>query len=303
MMNYSKEDLSFVSEGVDCKGWLYVPEGDGQSEKPAIVMAHGFGAVKEMQLKNFAEAFAEAGFVVMVFDYRFIGESEGEPRQHVIPLEQHKDYRNAISWISAHSQVDNNRIGLWGNSYSGGHVLQLAAIDPRVKAVVSQTPVVNGLKSAQRLMRSDIFQGFAQSLSDYRLTRYMGGDIQHVPIVAPEGQPSALPIPEAFEWFTETANTMAPTWENSVTLESVEALLEYRPSSTIEFISPTPLLMLVGEKDQLAPADLAIEAFQKAYEPKKLVILPGGHFSSYTEPGLSQFLAPQVEWFKKYLME
>lgn len=302
-MGVGKKDITFISEGVNCSGWLYVPEGDEPSKKPAIVMAHGFNAVKEMHLTNFAEKFAEAGFVVLVFDYRFIGESEGEPRQHVIPAEQHKDYRNAISWISTQDQVDGNRIGIWGGGYSGAHVLHLAAIDTRVKAVVAQTPVVDGRKSAQRLMRSDVFQGFVQNLRDYRLGRYMGIEPQYVPVVAPEGEVCALPIPDAFEWFTETGNTIAPNWENRVTLDSMEALLEYSPSSTIERISPTPLLMMVAENDLLAPADLAIEAFQKAHEPKKLVVLSGGHDSGYTEPGLSQFLPSQVEWFREHLME
>lgn len=302
-MGIAKEDVTFASEGVNCSGWLYVPEEGEESKKPAIVMAHGFNAVKEMHLANFAEKFAEAGFIVLVFDYRFIGESEGEPRQHVIPAEQHKDYRNAISWISAHDQVDGNRIGIWGGGYSGAHVLHLAAIDTRVKAVVAQTPVVDGRKSAQRLMRSDVFQGFVRNLSDYRLGRYMGIEVQYVPVVAPEGEVCALPIPDAFEWFTETANTIAPNWENRVTLESMEALLEYSPSSTIERISPTPLLMMVAENDLLAPADLAIDAFHKAHEPKKLVVLSGGHYSGYTEPGLSQFLPPQVEWFRKHLLD
>ncbi|MGK7379187.1 alpha/beta hydrolase [Planococcus sp. 1R117A] len=300
-MKVIKNDVTFVSEGLNCKGWLYVPEGGELSKKPAIVMAHGFNAVKEMHLKNFAEKFAEAGFAVLVFDYRFIGESEGEPRQHVIPAEQHKDYRNAISWISTHDQVDENRIGIWGAGYSGAHVLHLAAIDPRVKVVVAQAPVVNGWKSAQRLMRNDIFHGFVQNLSAYRLARYMGAEHQYVPVVAPEGEVSALPIPEAFDWFTETGNTIAPNWENRITLETMEALLEYSPSSTIERISPTPLLMLVAENDMLATADLTIEAFQKAHEPKKLVVLPGGHYSAYVDPGLSDFLPPQIEWFKEHL--
>lgn len=300
-MSYSQESITFESEGLNCKGWLYIPDGEDKTKMPAIVMAHGFSAVKEMHLKNFAEKFSENGFIVLVFDYRFIGESEGEPRQHVIPAEQHKDYKNAISWISSHEKVDENRIGIWGSSYSGGHVLHIGAVDPRVKAVVSQAPLANGWKNAQRLMRADIFQGFIQSLSDYRLARYNGGEIQHVPVVAPEGEASALPTPDSLEWFTKTGETIAPTWKNEVTLETMEAFLEYNPSSAIELISPTPLLMVVADNDTLTPTDLAIEAFEKAREPKKLVIIPGGHFDAYTEPGLSHSLPPQLDWFKEHL--
>jgi dipeptidyl aminopeptidase/acylaminoacyl peptidase len=303
IMVFQKEDVSFKSEGLYCKGWLYTPDQSQSKEKrsPAIVMAHGFGAVKEMYLSNFAEKFATAGFVVLVFDYRFIGESEGEPRQHVIPIEQQKDYRNAITWISQHPNVDKERIGIWGSSYSGGHVLHLAAVDRRVKAVVSQAPLVNGYKNAQRLMRPDVMKNFIHTLNNYRESRYKGGEVQYLPIVAPEGEASALPTPDSFEWFTTGGETVAPNWRNEVTLETMEAFLEYSPASFIELISPTPLLMIMAEEDVLTPTDMAIEAFQNALEPKKLILIAGGHFGAYNEPGLSYSLPPALRWFKEHL--
>lgn len=302
-MSFNRENISFVSEGLNCKGWLYTPGHSDKQKKPAIVMAHGFSAVKEMHLPNFAERFAEEGFIVLVFDYRFTGESEGEPRQNIIPSEQHKDYKNAISWISSHPEVNSDRIGIWGSSYSGAHVLHLAATDPRVKAVVSQVPLVNGWKNAQRLMRPDVFDNFVKSLGEYRTARYNGAEIQHIPVIAPEGEPSALPTPDSYEWFKTTGETIAPNWKNEVTLETMEAFLEYDPAGLIELISPTPLLMIVAENDVLTPTDLAIEAYQKAMEPKELVILPGGHFGAYTEPGLSYSAPAAVNWFRKYLVE
>jgi fermentation-respiration switch protein FrsA (DUF1100 family) len=301
-MAHTRENVTFSSEGLNCKGWMYAPENKEGQKKPAIVMAHGFSAVKEMYLPNFAERFADAGFVVLVFDYRFIGEGEGEPRQHVIPEEQHKDYKNAITWISQHPEVDEERIGIWGSSYSGGHVLHLAATDRRVKAVVAQVPLVNGWKNAQRLMRPDIMNNFIKDLNEYRKSRYNGGEVQHVAVVAPEGEPSALPTPDSYEWFITGGDTIAPNWKNEVTLETMEAFLGYNPAGLIDIISPTPLLMIVADNDELTPTDLAIEAFQKAREPKELVIIPGGHFGAYMEPGLSHSAPPAVTWFKKHLL-
>lgn len=300
-MNHTKEDVTFASEGLNCKGWLYKPE-SGSGKSPAIVMAHGFSAVKEMYLSNFAERFAEAGFIVLVFDYRFIGDGEGEPRQHVIPSEQIKDYRNAITWISGHEQVDAARIGIWGSSYSGGHVLSIAARDKRVKAVVSQAPCVNGFRNAQRLMRPDVLAGFIQALQDYRQARYEGAPVQYIPVVAAEGEPSALPTPDSFDWFTKTGETIAPNWVNKVTMETMEAFLDYYPADWIDKISPTPLLMIVANDDELTPTDLAIEAYARAKEPKRLEIISGGHFSAYTEPGLSSSAPAALEWFKSYLI-
>src|ERR1700758_5175816 len=99
--SFERRDVSFLSQGVKCAGWYYVPSGLKDGEKrPAIVMAHGFSAVKEMYLDNYADKFADAGFVVIVFDYRHFGASEGEPRQEIFWYDQIKDYRNAVTWVS-----------------------------------------------------------------------------------------------------------------------------------------------------------------------------------------------------------
>ncbi len=299
-----KRDVTFPSQELNCAGWLYVPDDleDGE-QRPTIVMAHGFSAVKEMYLSNFAEKFEEAGFVVLVFDYRYFGDSEGEPRGRLIPAEQHEDYKNAITWVSQRPEVDPDRVGIWGSSYSGGHVLYLASFDKRIKAAVAQVPLVNGWGNAQRLMRPDIFDEFLGTVAQDRTARYTEGEGGSVPVVAPEGEPSALPTPESYEWFTHAGETIAPNWHNEVSLESMEAFLEYDPAGNIHLISPTPLLMVVAEKDTLTPTDMAIAAYERVLEPKKLVIMEGGkHFDAYTEPGLSQAAPPAVEWFERHLM-
>ena len=300
-----RREVTFASEGLNCAGWLYVPDDLQDGEKrPAIVMAHGFSAVKENYLSNFAEKFEEAGFVVLVFDYRYFGDSEGEPRGHLIPAEQHKDYKNAITWISQRTEVDPDRIGIWGSSYSGGHVLHLAAFDKRIKSAVAQVPLVNGWGNAQRLMRPDVFEEFLGLLAHDRAQRYAGEESAKIPVVAPEGEPSALPTPESYEWFTHAGETVAPNWRNEVSLESMEAFLEYDPAGSIHLVSPTPLLIVVAEKDTLTPRNMAITAYERALEPKKLVILEGSkHFDAHTEPGLSQAAPPAVEWFTHHLLE
>src|SRR5207245_7260751 len=102
----------------------------------AVVMAHGFSAVKEMYLDRYAEAFAAAGLAALVFDNRNFGASGGEPRQEIDPWQQVRDYRHAITWMSRQPRVDRARIGVWGSSYSGGHALLVGAVDRRVKCVV-----------------------------------------------------------------------------------------------------------------------------------------------------------------------
>lgn len=299
-----RTDISFNSEGLTCQGWLYGPDDLAHDERrPAIVMAHGFSAVKEMYLDNFATQFADAGLVVMVFDYRFFGDSEGEPRGRLFPFEQIEDYRNAISWVSTRPEVDSERIGLWGNCYSGGHVLYLAAFDCRVKALVSQFPFVNGWSYCQPLVRPGLFSAFLQMLGQDCQARYNGEQGQSIPVVAPEGEISALPTPDAFQWFTEAGARLAPNWRNAVSLASMEKLIEYKPAYSIHRISPTPLLMIAGKHDILTSPDLAQSAYERALPPKSLVITHGGHFDAYTEPGLSETAKPATQWFKRYLLD
>src|ERR1700761_7787255 len=142
-MQMSRRDIEFDADGVTLRGWFYPAEGVSGSA-PAVVLAHGFSAVKEMYLDSFAEVFAAAGLGALVFDNRNFGASDGEPRQEIDPWAQVRDYRDAITYASTLPEVDAARIGIWGSSYSGGHVLVVGAIDRRVQAVVAQVPLISG---------------------------------------------------------------------------------------------------------------------------------------------------------------
>lgn len=302
--SFDRRDVTFMSQGLKLAAWYYVPKNLKADEKrPAIVMAHGFSAPKEALLQNFADRFAAAGFVVVVFDYRYLGASEGEPRNQIFPFEQIEDYRNAITWVQMQKEVNPEKIGVWGTSYSGAHVLHLAAFDRRVKAVVSQVMLVDGPAQASRMNRPDNLPLVVGFLAQDRAQRYTTGKVNYIPVVAPEGQPSALPTPESNDFFMKVVATSAPRWENRVTLESMEKFLEYNPAANIHRISPTPLLMVVADDDRLTPTDLAIEAFQRAREPKKLVMFKGGHFNAYQEPGLNTTAPAAVDWFRQWLMK
>ena len=93
-----RKDIVFTSQGIECRGWLYVPDGL-KGRAPAIVMANAISAIKEITLPGYAARFEDAGFVVLVFDYRHYGASGGEPRNHIVPFEQMQDVRNAITWL------------------------------------------------------------------------------------------------------------------------------------------------------------------------------------------------------------
>lgn len=298
-----RREVTFRSRGLECRGWLYLPEGEsGPRRLPAVVMAHGFSAVKEMFLPRFAEHFASAGLATLVFDFRFLGESQGQPRGQVFPQEQHEDYRNAITWLSRHPGVDPERIGIWGTSYSGGHVLHLAAFDRRIRAAVAQVPAVSVWRQILRAGGTAALHGLIGLVTADRNARFEKEEAHYIPVVAPPGQPCVLATPDAYEWFEKGGAALAPSWTNSVTLESVERMIEYDPASAIEIVSPTPLLIIAAENDSLIPIAAVREAFERAGTPKELCVLECGHFDLYdTEPWVTRAARAASEWFGAHL--
>jgi fermentation-respiration switch protein FrsA (DUF1100 family) len=295
-----QRDIEFSAEGVVLRGWLYVPN-NATGSVPAIVMAHGFSAVKEMYLDRYAEVFSAAGLAALVFDNRNFGASEGEPRYEIDPWQQVRDYRHAITWLARQPRIDRERIGVWGSSYSGGHALVVAAIDRRVKCVVSQVPLISGSRNLARLVRADMAAALRAQFDADRDARFAGGAPATVPVVTSEiNGAAALPTADSWQWFTETARTRAPAWHNQVTLRTVEMLGEYEPGSYVERISPTPLLMVIADGDHLAVADEAFAAYNRALEPKRLVILKGGHFDAYVK-AFDNSSGAARDWFVEHL--
>src|SRR5215475_12901088 len=296
----ARRDMEFDAEGVMLRGWFY-PGADAAGPAATVVMAHGFSAVKEMYLDSFAEVFAAAGLNALVFDNRNFGASDGEPRQEIDPWAQVRDYRHAITYAGTLPEVDQGRIGIWGSSYSAGHVLVVAAIDRRVKAVVSQVPLVSGHDNLRALVRADFIAGLREQFDADRLARFRGEPPAMVPVADEDPlAPSALPTPDSWQWFTETGKNLAPAWRNEVTLRSVEMFTEYEPASYLPYISPTPLLMLVAFGDHLVPSELTTAAFEHAREPKQLIVLPGGHFDAYVA-GFAAASGHARDWFVQHL--
>jgi len=297
-----RKDIEFSTEdGTILRGWHYTPANLTRSV-PTIIMAHGFSAVKEMHLDRFAEVFSKAGMAALVFDNRNFGASDGEPRQEIDPWQQVRDYRDAITFAETLPETDRLKIGIWGSSYSGGHVLVVAATDRRVKAVVAQVPLISGHANARRLIRSDVFGGLHGMFNEDRRNRYKGGQPAMIPVVTedPSGS-AALPTADSWAWFTATHKERAPSWRNEVTLRSVEMFTEYEPGIHIEHISPTPLLMIVGLADHLTVADQALSAYERALQPKKLVMLNGGHFDAYVRD-FDKASGAACEWFREHLV-
>lgn len=301
-----REDIEFTTQETTLRGWFYPSEQATPSAvAPCVVMQHGFAAVKEMWLDRYAEVFQAAGLSVLVYDHPGFGASDavpGTPRQEIDPWQQIRFLQHAITYAQSRDEVDADRIGVWGSSYGGGNALVAAAIDRRVKAVVSQVPAVSGSESFKHLVRIDNWAVLDAAFSDERRSRAAGNQPTMIPIVdADPAAMSALPTPDSYTWFTQTADERAPSWRNEVSLLSMEFFRGYEPGIYASRIAPTPLLMVVAPLDRLASGQLATATYETAAEPKKLVLVPGGHFDAYTGDGFDITSIAARDWFSTHL--
>jgi hypothetical protein len=179
-------------------------------------------------------------------------------------------------------------------------VICIGAQDRRVKCVAAQVPLIDGWANAQAINPRVALAGFVKYLEADRIERFKSGKVSYLPVVAADNN-AVLPTADSYQWFTETAQKMAPRWENRVTVESIEKFFEYSPAVFLPRVSPTPFLMIVAENDILTPTDISIRGYETALEPKKLVIVPGGHFDAYTK-GFPISSGAAVSWFKQWLM-
>ncbi len=299
-----RRDVTFSSEGQQCAGWFFVPDGiESDARVPAVVMANAITAVKEMYLANFGERLAAAGIAALAFDYRHYGGSEGEPRSQIDPEEQLDDIRNATSWLSLQPEVDPQRIGGWGISFGGAHLMFLAPFDRRLKALVTVVPsAVANIEVLERGMGAEGAAGFLGFLTQTRTANYSTGEVGRIKVASDGQEPTMVPGPLAYEFYSTAQQTVAPSWRNEVTLASLEKMMAYDPTWPVQRIAPTPLRVIAAERDEFIPFDLLRATFERAGEPKDLVVLPCGHVDVYnTEPWLTQASDPGIEWFRQYL--
>jgi uncharacterized protein len=287
------------SDGIVLRGRHYPAVGT-KGRAPIVVMAHGFGGVIELRLDSFAEAFSAAGINVLAYDHHGFGVSDGLPRQECDPYRQITDWRDAITFAQTLPGVDPDRLGVYGSSYCGGHVIVLGATDHRVKCVVSQLPFISGSQTMIRNMRPDQLVTTQAMFAADRTERMQGQKPKVIPIVTNDPTtPAAMALPEAYDW-TMKNMANAPTYVNEITVRSLEMAGAYEPGHFIRQVSPTPLMMIVGTRDVIATPDLALDAFDRALEPKKLVLLDCGHFEPY-DKYFEETAGAATNWFLEKL--
>ena len=272
-------------DGVRLAAWHYRPA--GAAAAPCVIMSPGFGGQRAHTLPRFAERFAAAGFGCLLYDHRNFGASEGEPRLEADPFRQVHDMRDAVTFAGTLDGVDPGRIALWGNSYSGGHVLVVAALDRRVRCVVSVVPVTSGSAVVRRLSGDAAWNQRIAEFNAARLKEMRGEGTQYQPQTT---------LDETISYWAQ----LDPPRENRISVLSQEMFGEYEPVAYVARIAPTPLLMILTNHDLRVFSDLQLDAYGQCREPKRIVILPGGHYDPYTvlfEPTVAESIA----WFETHL--
>lgn len=281
-----QREVEFLSKGVKVRGDLVLP--DGQGPFPLLVMGGGWCYVKEIVMPHYAKAIVEKKVAVLMFDYRCMGASEGTPRQHIDPNAQIEDYKSAITFAETLPEIDSSRIGVWGISYAGGHVLAVGATDPRVKCIISNIPVVDGYENMRRVHGSQRFHELSQLiLADRRERTRSGGAGGRMPMssLKPFEEISTWPFPLIHQIFHDIKDREAPRHEHWSTIESTELLMSYDVAPLAQRIYDTPTLMIVAEGDEITLWDLEIGVYNRIPSSrKKLAVLPKvSHMSLYSK--------------------
>ena len=295
-----RQDVAFDADGVTLRGWLFTPD-RGAGPFPAVIMAHGFSAVKEMGLADYAEIFAASGLAVLAYDHRNLGASDGALRFEIDPVAQLRDYRHAITYLESRPGIDSARIGLWGTSYSGGLVLMAAAQDRRVRCVVAQVPFISGYDTLMKPATPEVRDLFQTTQETERASLASGNPPRLVPVCTRE--PGAPPQPRGYgtyDYFHGFGEDVTAIWGNRITVQSQGLRQEYEAMPWLERIAPTPLLMIVADDDAITPTDICLAAYERASEPKHLVMIPGGHYAPYLD-GFDLSSAAARDWFATHL--
>ncbi len=294
-----KKRISYYSDGLKLSGILSTPDNSGKGPFPGVVLVPGFMSTADAFFPGFAEELNAGGFVALTMDFRGFGESEGV-RGEVIPYLQIYDASNAISFLQSIPEVKPDKIAILGVSLGGGEVAYIAARDRRVKAVASMVLVGDGERRMRRFRTEQEWQTLMQKVREDRINRAVTGKSKDFSGFLGKGTDSVLIMPPDLHSSLKEAEQVEEKKANATTLATVDGWLNYKPEEIIDKVSPTPILFVQAELDELE-ADDADRLYAKAKEPKKIFTLKDGvHFDVYGKR-TDEVMKPVLEWFTQYL--
>lgn len=288
---------------------LFLPKELEEGRKyPAVIVGHPMGAVKEQSAGLYATKLAECGFVTLALDLSFWGESDGEPRNAVLPDVYSEDFSAAVDFLGTRPFVDRERIGVVGICGSGSFAISAAKIDPRLRAIATVSMYDMGIATRSGLGHSLTLEdrkAVLREAADQRWVEAEGGQTKYTGGTVHKLTEKSTPIEREFYAFYRTPRGeftpkgAGPLTTTHPTLTSNVKFMNFYPFNDIETISPRPLLFIAGEKAH--SREFSEDAYQKAAEPKELLIVPGaGHVDLYDRVNLIPF-AKLTSFFRQAL--
>ena len=292
-----EEKIRFFSgPGYGLSAVVSIPDDRDESQRhPGVILCQGYAGLKEALMPAVAARLSAEGYVTLRFDYRGFGESEG-PRHRLIPLEQIEDIRNGLTCLGVRDEVDPDRLAIWGTSFGGAHAAYAAAVDERVRCIVSVVGVGDGERWLRCLRREWEWQAFVKELEEDRDQRVLSGQSRRVhPYHIMET------TPEGWEFWNETVAANPERGQVEMPLECADAILEYKPENIAHEMT-SPALYVSAELDTLTPLDEQLSLYECSPEPKRYEVIPGvNHHDVYKEPHLSHLLDLSVDWLNEHL--
>lgn len=290
------EDVVFYSEGVRIAGDLYLPQDAASAaRRPGLVLCHGYTGTRRIHLPDYAEDLRAFGYVVLAFDYKGWGQSEGT-RTRLAPYSRVADVQAALSFLSSRPEVDSARLGLFGTSYGAAVAVFVAAIDRRVACLVASIGVGNGARWMRSVRRPDEFADLVERSAEDRIRRALTGKST----LAPRDE-ILLPDRRSLE-IGNAARRNNPGAVHEVPLEFVDDTLGFNPEWVVDRIAPRPSLFIASDGDRLVPPQEMEALFERAGEPKKLVMLRGwGHYEAYSGEARRQIMGEAIAWYLSHL--
>ncbi len=298
MHSFSREDVSFDSHGTSCAAWLYRP--DDVPSPPIIVMAHGFAAIRVLRLDAYAARFAEAGYAVLVFDYRGWGDSAGEPRRVLDIGAQQQDWRAGVAHARALDGVDTKRVVAWGTSFGGGHALHLAAEDQALAAVIAQVPHISGPASTFAQPPGHVARLVAAALRD-QIGALVGREPFRIAAAGYPGDLAMMTSPDAAPMAIRLAGDRYEELlrENSVAARIALRVPFYSPGRRARRIT-APTLVQIAERDSVTPRDVAVKAARRI--PRgEIRTYDCQHFEPYLDPYFDTVVADQINFLATHV--
>jgi alpha-beta hydrolase superfamily lysophospholipase len=297
-------EVEFPSQGAMLRGLLFLPELQAK-KPPLVIMSHGTTATITMVTDKYAESFCRAGMAVLLYDHRNFGRSEGEPRQEINPWVQCREYLDAVKFAGNLKVVDPERIALWGDSYTGGQVIVVGAVEQRVKVIVAQCPVI-GAEPLQIEPNKENFGIFNEILLHGDLRGTAETTIGPMPVVSSDqaGTPSLLKPIQAFRWFIDYGGRAGTRWINTVTRVLPTTPVPFHPALCAPFLN-APTLLMVAPEDEMVHANYSVtrQAFELIPGRKQWFDIAGGHFGLLYYPSdlFDEASRVQTEFLKKWL--